>query len=32
MWEFLEKLSHYKIPLNYSLEDLESDLKLVKDL
>lgn len=32
IWEFMEKLSQYKIPLNYSLEDLESDLKLVKDL
>lgn len=32
IWEFMEKLSQYKIPLNYNLEDLESDLKLVKDL
>ena len=32
IWEFLEKLSHLKIPINYSLDDLESDLKTVKDL
>jgi len=32
IWEFMEKLSNLKIPLNYSLEDLENDLKVVKDL
>ena len=32
IWEFMEKLSNYKIPLNYSLEDLENDLKVIKDL
>lgn len=32
IWEFMEKLSQYKIPINYNLEDLENDLKLVKNL
>ena len=32
IWEFMEKLSYYKIPINYSLEDLENDLKVIKDL
>ncbi|MEE9378327.1 MAG: UPF0175 family protein [Candidatus Lokiarchaeia archaeon] len=32
IWEFMEKLSQLKIPINYNLEDLENDLKLVKNL
>ena len=28
IWEFMEKLSRYKIPFNYTLDDLKSDLKL----
>ncbi|MHA1377840.1 MAG: UPF0175 family protein [Candidatus Helarchaeota archaeon] len=32
IWEFLEKLSERKIPLNYSLEDLQNDLETVKHL
>lgn len=32
IWEFLEFLSKHKIPINYDLEDLESDLKMVKSL
>jgi len=32
IWEFLEFLSEHKIPINYDLEDLESDLKMVKSL
>lgn len=32
IWEFMEKLSQRKIPINYNLEDLENDLKLVKNL
>ena len=32
IWEFMVNLSQLKIPINYNLEDLESDLKLVKDL
>ncbi len=32
IWEMLEKLSQNSIPLNYDLEELESDLKKVKEL
>ncbi|TKJ23099.1 MAG: hypothetical protein CEE43_05115 [Promethearchaeota archaeon Loki_b32] len=32
IWEFMEKLSQHKIPINYNLEDLENDLNLVKNL
>jgi predicted HTH domain antitoxin len=32
IWEMLEKLSQNKIPLNYDLEELESDLEKVKEL
>ena len=32
IWEFLEKLSERKIPLNYSLEDLQNDLETVKQI
>jgi len=32
IWEFLGFLSKHKIPINYDLEDLESDLKMVKGL
>ena len=32
IWEFIEFLSKHKIPINYDLEDLESDLKMVKGL
>jgi len=32
IWEMLEKLSQNKIPLNYDLEELKSDLEKVKEL
>jgi len=32
IWEMLEKLSQYKIPLNYDLEELKNDLEKVKEL
>lgn len=32
IWEFMEKLSRYKIPFNYTLDDLKNDLKLVENL
>lgn len=32
IWEMLEKLSQNSIPLNYDLEELESDLEKVKEL
>ena len=32
IWEFLDHLASKKIPLNYSLEDLENDLKIVEEL
>ena len=32
IWEFMVNLSQLKIPINYNLEDLESDSKLVRDL
>ena len=32
IWELLDQLALKKIPLNYTLEDLESDLKLVDEL
>jgi len=32
IWEFLEHLSQRKIPLDYDLEDLKSDLETVKEL
>ncbi|MFX0134451.1 MAG: UPF0175 family protein [Candidatus Hodarchaeota archaeon] len=30
IWEFLEKLSQKKIPLNYDLEELQRDLETVE--
>lgn len=32
IWEMLEKLSQNRIPLNYDLEELKSDLEKVKEL
>ena len=32
IWEFLDHLALKKIPLNYSLEDLENDLRTVDGL
>lgn len=32
IWEMLEKLAQNRIPLNYDLEELESDLEKVKEL
>ena len=32
IWEFLDHLALKKIPLNYSLEDLQSDLKVADEL
>jgi predicted HTH domain antitoxin len=31
IWRFMAKLNERKIPLNYSVEDLEDDLKFVKE-
>jgi len=30
VWEFMEKLSENKIPLNYDIEDLKEDLETIK--
>lgn len=32
IWEMLEKMSQNRIPLNYDLEELKSDLEKVKEL
>jgi predicted HTH domain antitoxin len=32
IWEMLEKLAQNRIPLNYDLEELKSDLEKVKEL
>jgi len=32
IWEFLDQLSLKKIPLNYDLEELKSDLEKVKKI
>lgn len=32
VWEFMEKLSENKIPLNYDVEDLKEDLETIKEL
>ncbi len=32
VWEFMEKLSENKIPLNYDVEEFEKDLETIKEL
>ncbi|MGQ4876809.1 MAG: UPF0175 family protein [Promethearchaeota archaeon] len=32
IWEFLEKLSQFKIPINYDLDELKKDIKIIEEL